>query len=694
MLKLKDRSFKVKIQASFFVVAAISTILVLNDLYHFFQLSRISDTLNNKIVVTREHITSIQNEFQNLQIYLLQFSIPGFEDQFSENINRVEGSKKKINKDMVLVSDSAFKDLFEEHSQNINTILKEYFGLVVDGTLSAASMKDFEMSSYIATTSGVELRAKFDSEIAEVKAHIEERKSELESEVSTIMSTTIAMIVIGMILGTLAFLFTFFKLIPMLTKPVNKFKELLSDYSLGNFEQQMNLNSNDEFGQMAVMLNKLRDSQVEKIKAAEKIAEGDLEHKINSLSDNDFLSKSFEKMIENLSKLVHEVKFLTTASIKGNSSARGNIKVFSGGYKTIVEGMNNTLDAIYEPINEAIAALENVAAGDFTVKITKEYSGDHEKIKSSINNVTASLGKTITEVARAVTSAANAAGEINSSTEEMAAGANEQSSQASEVASAVEQMTRTIFETTKNTTTAAEASKNAGRVAKEGGKVVKETIEGMIRISDVVKKSSETVQELGKSSNEIGEIVQVINDIADQTNLLALNAAIEAARAGEQGRGFAVVADEVRKLAERTSKATQEIAGMIKHIQKDTEGAVKSMQQGTKEVENGRMLAEKAGDSLKEIITGADRVTDIVTQVAAASEEQSKASEQITQNIELITNVTQQSATGVRQIARAAEELNQLTSNLQSLISGFKVDTLSYSMQQELLTEKVNYFSE
>ena len=386
-----------------------------------------------------------------------------------------------------------------------------------------------------------------------------------------------------------------------------------------------------------------------------------------------------------------EVKFLTTASIKGNSSARGNIKVFSGGYKTIVEGMNNTLDAVYEPVNEAITALEKVAAGDFTVKITKEYSGDHEKIKNSINNVTASLGKTITEVSRAVTAAANAAGEISSSTEEMAAGANEQSSQASEVASAVEQMTRTIFETTKNTTTAAEASKNAGRVAKEGGRVVEQTIEGMIRISDVVKMSSATVQELGKSSNEIGEIIQVIDDIADQTNLLALNAAIEAARAGEQGRGFAVVADEVRKLAERTSKATQEIAGMIKHIQKDTEGAVKSMQQGTKEVENGRSLAEKAGDSLKEIITGADRVTDIVTQVAAASEEQSRASEQITQNIELITNVTQQSATGVRQIAHAAEELNQLTGNLQSLISSFKVDASLYSSPKNLYEDEKEF---
>ena len=695
MLNLKDKSFKAKIQASFFLIAAIATVMVVNDLYHFFQLSRISDTLNKKIITSGNHITKIQTEFKDIQFYLLKFSIPGFQDQFEQNFNAVEGSKKNISETLISINDSIFADIYDEHSKNIENIMNEYFGLVVDGTLSAAAMKDFEMSSFIATTSGEELRVKFENELTEIKTHISAHREELESEVSAIMSRTIAMIIVGMIIGSLAFLFTFFKLIPTLTKPIRKFKELLYDYSLGNFEKEMKVRSNDEFGQMAEMLNKLRDAQLDKIDAAEKIASGNLDFKVNSLSEYDSLSRSFEKMIENLNKLVHEIKFLTTASIKGNSSERGNTKIFNGGYQTIVQGMNDTLDAVYAPINEAIVALEKVAAGDFTVAITKEYSGDHERIKNSINNVTQSLGKTLTEVSQAVTAAASAATEISSSTEEMAAGANEQSAQASEVATAVEQMSRTIIETTKNTTNAAEASKNAGRVAKEGGKVVEETIEGMSRISEVVKKSAETVQELGNSSNEIGEIVQVIEDIADQTNLLALNAAIEAARAGEQGRGFAVVADEVRKLAERTSKATQEIAVMIKHIQKDTEGAVVSMQQGTREVERGKILAEKAGSSLREIITGADKVADIVTQVAAASEEQSRASEQITKNLEQITNVTQESANGVRQIAHAAEELNQLTGNLQSLISGFKVaGTTGFTFRKELENEEIELHDE
>lgn len=675
MINLKDKSFKVKMQVAFFVIAAISTIMVSNDLYHFFKLRSISDFLNQKIIKSSEHITNFQSELKHLEVALLKFSIPQFQGQFQDNIKAVDQSKKQIAELLLSIKDSSLSEIFEEHSANIESLMKEYNGLVVDGTLSAAAMQDFEMASFIATTSGEEIVKKFQSEISEIEEHINSQKTELESEVTAIMTRTIVMIVIGMIIGTVAFLFTFFKLIPTLTKPIRKFKELLHLYSLGDFEKQMSVKSNDEFGQMASMLNKLRESQLEKIDAAEKIASGNLDLKITALSEHDSLSKSFEKMIENLNKLVHEIKFLTSESIKGNSAARGKESEFDGGYKAIVSGINETLDAVYDPINEAVNSLQKIAAGDFTVKITRDYSGDHEKIKESINHVTESLGKTLNEVSQAVSAAASAATQISSSTEEMAAGANEQSAQASEVASAVEQMTKTIFETTKNTTTAAEASKNAGRVAKDGGRVVQETIKGMIRISDVVKKSALTVEELGKSSNEIGEIIQVIDDIASQTNLLALNAAIEAARAGEQGRGFAVVADEVRKLAERTSKATQEIATMIKHIQKDTDGAVTSMQQGTKEVENGKLLAEKAGESLNEIINGAEKVVDIVTQVAAASEEQSRASEQITQNIELITNVTQQSANGVRQIAHAAEELNQLTGNLQSLISGFKVET-------------------
>jgi methyl-accepting chemotaxis protein len=397
--------------------------------------------------------------------------------------------------------------------------------------------------------------------------------------------------------------------------------------------------------------------------------------------------KSYEATRKILSKLINEFNLQIKEAKGGNLNSRGNKNGFSGAYSELIQGFNETLEAIVLPLHESSDVLKQMAGGDLTARMNGNYNGDLLEIKRNINQLGESLEIVIGEVVEAVHATSSASSQISSSSEEMAAGAQQVSAQTSEVASAVEQMTKTIFETSRNSDNAAGAAKNSGTVATEGGKVVEETINGMNRIASVVQKSAETVHALGQSSDKIGEIVQVIDDIADQTNLLALNAAIEAARAGEQGRGFAVVADEVRKLAERTTKATKEIAVMIKQIQKDTEGAVYSMTQGTEEVIKGKQLADRAGHSLKEIITGAEKVVDIISQVAAASQEQSAAAEQISKNVESISNVSHQSADGVQQIARAAEDLSHLTINLQNIVSRFKVNAhtsrvnMNYNLQ-------------
>lgn len=385
---------------------------------------------------------------------------------------------------------------------------------------------------------------------------------------------------------------------------------------------------------------------------------------------------SYETVRERIGALSSETNKLLKNSKEGLLDLRGNEKQFEGAYKEIIHGMNEMLDEILEPIMNGINALEKMSAGDLTARVKTEYKNDHKKMIDSINKLGESLEKVISDVTEAVQATANASSEISSSSEEMAAGAQEQSAQANEVASAVKQMTSTILETTQNTSQASSKAQSNGNVAQEGGKAVEDTINGMNRIAEVVTKAASTVKNLGKSSDKIGEIVQVIDDIADQTNLLALNAAIEAARAGEQGRGFAVVADEVRKLAERTTKATKEIAAMISTIQTETSGAVESMDEGTVEVENGKELALKAGESLKKIVGSTEEVRDLINQVATASEEQSSAAEQISKNIETITSVTQQSAAGIQQIARAAEDLNKLTYNLENIITQFKTSSM------------------
>ena len=314
-----------------------------------------------------------------------------------------------------------------------------------------------------------------------------------------------------------------------------------------------------------------------------------------------------------------------------------------------------------------------VADGDLTQKAEVMSRDELGELAETVNRMVRDLSGTLHNVSEASSAVASASSEISASSEQMAAGSQEQSSQATEVASAVEEMTKTIVENSRNASATADTAKRAREIAYGGGQVVDETITGMKRIAEVVKSSAETVKALGKSSDQIGEIISVIDDIADQTNLLALNAAIEAARAGEQGRGFAVVADEVRKLAERTSKATKEIAQMIKQIQSETKGAVESMNEGTTQVDNGIKLADKAGTSLKEIVSAVQQVTDMVNQIAAASEQQSSASEQISKNVEAISSVTRETASATQQIAKAAEDLNRMTDSLQGIVGKFKL---------------------
>jgi methyl-accepting chemotaxis protein len=372
-----------------------------------------------------------------------------------------------------------------------------------------------------------------------------------------------------------------------------------------------------------------------------------------------------------VASLVRDAVMLAQAAVDGQLAARADVTRHEGDFRAIVQGVNDALDAVIHPVQEGSGTLAVMAKGDLTARMQGSYKGDLRQLKESINAVGTSLEEALRNVSEAVSATASASSQISSSTEQMAAGAQEQTSQAGEVAAAVEQMTTTIMENSRNANAAAETAKEARRSAEQGGTVVTESIEGMRRIAEVVNRSAETVKQLGRSSDQIGEIIGVIDDIADQTNLLALNAAIEAARAGEQGRGFAVVADEVRKLAERTTKATKEIAGMIKTIQGDTAGAVRSMEEGTSEVERGIRLADRAGDSLIQIVGVSQKVTDMVAQIAVASEEQSSSSEQISRNVEAISKVTGETAQGTQQIAHAAEDLNRLTANLERLIMRF-----------------------
>jgi methyl-accepting chemotaxis protein len=328
---------------------------------------------------------------------------------------------------------------------------------------------------------------------------------------------------------------------------------------------------------------------------------------------------------------------------------------------------------ITRPILDSLPIYERVAGGDLTLTVAITSEDEIGQLGRQFNKLVTSLRELVHEVSGATREVASAATEIAASSEQMSSGMHEQNTQTQQVSAAIEQMSSTVIEVARKSAEAAGSANDAGQQADKGGEIVQSTIKEMTSIADEVHTTSDLIAELGKRGEQIGKIISVINDIADQTNLLALNAAIEAARAGEHGRGFAVVADEVRKLAERTTHATKEVADSITAIQHETNAAVQRMTTGTARVSEGVTLARQAGDALESIVAGAQNVAGMIQAIAAASEEQSAAAEEIARNVESISAVTRQSSDGASQAAAAATQLSAKSEQLQSLVAQFRI---------------------
>ena len=491
----------------------------------------------------------------------------------------------------------------------------------------------------------------------------------------SIYNSILAQIFITILISLGLFIFVGVFITKTISTPILKAKEMMEKLSRGNLSFRLNIESKEEIGEMARAMDGMADSLKDKINLMQKISVGDLNVNIGKYAEDDEISPGLDKIVQVLKDLNGEIGILIENGKNGNLTIRGDESKFHGVYKEFITGINEILNAIVNPIKEGSSVLETMSTGDLTVRMNGDYKGDLLVIKQSINKVGDAIGKLIENVSHAIEATANSSSEISSSAEQLAAGAQEQSMQSQEVSSSVEEMTKTIVETAKNASNAAVSSREAKEQAVNGVKKVEDTKKGMDLIVNSTSGTGNIIKGLTNKTGQIGEITQVIDDIADQTNLLALNAAIEAARAGEQGRGFAVVADEVRKLAERTSKATKEIAETINAIQSDVVQANESVGGAIEAVNKGLSLTEEVSASFDKILQSIDEVTDEISLVATASEEQSVTSEEISKNIEGMNSAINESANGVQQIASTTDYLNKMTLNLRDLISQFKINS-------------------
>ncbi|QBN57539.1 methyl-accepting chemotaxis protein [Xanthomonas oryzae] len=337
-------------------------------------------------------------------------------------------------------------------------------------------------------------------------------------------------------------------------------------------------------------------------------------------------------------------------------------------YQSQVEFNSRNQQAIMRLLDE----ISSLGEGDLTVKasVTEDMTG---AIADAINYAVDELRHLVTTINDTSAKVAVSTQETQATAMQLAEAAGQQANQITTASERISEIAASIEQVSRNSTESAEVAQRSVVIAAEGAGVVRETIQGMDQIRDQIQETSKRIKRLGESSQEIGSIVKLINDISEQTNILALNAAVQAASAGEAGRGFAVVADEVQRLAERTSSATRRIEGLVQTIQADTNEAVSSMEQTTSEVVSGARLAEDAGTALTEIERVSNALNNLIKNISIAAHQQSAAATDITQTMGVIRQITSQTSQGAEQTAESIGNLAQLAADLRRSVADFKL---------------------
>jgi methyl-accepting chemotaxis protein len=431
-----------------------------------------------------------------------------------------------------------------------------------------------------------------------------------------------------------------------ITIPLVKGVDAMNELGRGHLGIRLRLNREDEIGVLAKAMDDFADDlQNVVVGTMQKIAAGDVSTEVTPKDNKDEISPALAKTIGAIRGLVSEAKMLTKAAVDGALTTRGDAAKFQGGYRDIVLGVNQTLDAVLDPITEAAGVLERVADRDMTARVTGEYKGDHAKIKIALNTAVDNLQQALGEISGAAEQVAAAADQI-------ATGAQSQAQGASEQASTIEEVSSSLHEITSMAKTSAASAKEAETLAESAKTGTDQGGEKMVELAEAMGK-------LKSSSDQTAKIVKTIDEIAFQTNLLALNAAVEAARAGDAGKGFAVVADEVRALSIRAAEAAKQTAALI--------------EESVGHTARGVTMTKDVQETFHDIAKRASRVREVMAEMAAAAEQQTMGIGQVNTAVEQMNQVTQSAAASAEESASAAEELTSQATQVRGLVGQFNL---------------------
>ncbi|WP_439877234.1 methyl-accepting chemotaxis protein [Pseudomonas prosekii] len=426
----------------------------------------------------------------------------------------------------------------------------------------------------------------------------------------------------------------------------------------------------DQYVQLLAQYRQLED-RMKSLSRANQV--DDLRKMLNTelLTNSEAVNSALAKLLDINTRQIAETNQEATDQYSSSFNLVITLLVIATGLTVLFAWL--LTNSITKPIANALGAAEEIAEGNLTRPIIVDGEDEAGRLLAAMAKMQEKLRDTLQRISGSATQLASAAEELNSVTDESARGLTQQNNEIEQAATAVNEMTSAVEEVARNAVSTSEASKNATTSAGDGRDLVQETVSAIERMSADVQSTATLIGDLANESRDIGKVLDVIRGLADQTNLLALNAAIEAARAGEAGRGFAVVADEVRALAHRTQQSTSEIERMIGSIQSGTEHAVDSMRNSTERAESTLSIARGAGLSLDTINTAIVEINERNLVIASAAEEQAQVAREVDRNLVNIRDLSVQSATGANQTSAASNELSRLALDLNNMVGRFSL---------------------
>jgi methyl-accepting chemotaxis protein len=637
-----------KLIGGFIAVALIAGIIGVIGIMNMKTIDGADTKLYEKMTVPISYLSDVSTYFQRVRINsrdIIRANDPKEIAEFKATINdlsekvvqQIDAYEKLIISEEMKKAMSEFTTARTAYRENLDQIIalaeankdaEAYVELDGDGKKTA-------LAEQTAIDNMIEMKVEDAKETSE-------NNTKIANTASTIMITCL---VIGIILALIIGI----ALTMSLTRPLTRAVEMIQELGKGHLGMRLKLNSQDEIGIMAQTMDKFADDlQTTVVGTMRKIADGEVTMDIAVKDNQDEIMPALKKTVESIRGLIEEAAMLSKASAEGKLSARGNADQFKGGYREIVKGINEMLDAILMPINEAATVLEKVAMRDMTARVKGDYQGDHAKIKVALNTTVDNLDTALQQVAQGTEQVSSAGQQISAGSQSLAQGANEQASSLEEVSSSLEEMASMTKQNAENANQAKTLAGEANGNAAQG--------------KQAMARMSESINKIKESSDQTAKIVKTIDEIAMQTNLLALNAAVEAARAGEAGRGFAVVAEEVRNLAQRSAEAAKNTANMI--------------EDSVKNAEEGVTIAGDVAKSFEAIAGSNSKVDSLIAEIAAASQEQSQGIDQVNTAVAQMDKVTQQNAANSEESASAAEELSSQAEELQNMVAQFTLTNL------------------